>query len=109
MEPNQDVMVACVECTSKVSLGNTIYDKKGTSLICYECYNKLARGIQPEQYKTVQSSEPDKLIYNCRSCGFKFSRSKNFKFNGLCFNCGKESLQIEQTQEKLIRNRKTLL
>lgn len=102
-------MVNCIACTCKVPIGSTIYDKTGTSLICFECYNKLMKGEQIEQYKTIQSSDPDKLKYLCRNCGFKFSRGRTFKFNGLCFNCGKETVTMEQTTEVIVRNRKTLL
>lgn len=109
MELDQDIIVACTVCTSKTQIGSTTYDRTGKNLICFGCYNKIVQGKQPEVYRTIQSENPDRLFYNCVACGYKFSRSKEFKFNGLCFHCGKNTIQIEQTQQTITRQRKTLL
>ncbi len=75
MVPNQEAIIACTRCSSMVSIGQTTYDNNGKSLICFGCYNKLARGVEPD--RILQSAEaPDKVDYKCLACGFKFSRAK---------------------------------
>ena len=106
--PNQDVIISCTRCTVNVPIGQTTYESNSRNLICFNCYNKLARGVQPD--RVVQYAEaPDKINYKCIACGFKFTRAKAFQFGGHCFNCGKAAVQAEQTKEILARDRKSLL
>ncbi len=108
-QPKQEVLVSCSKCTLRVPIGHTIYTKDGQNLMCFECYNKIIKGIEPEAYKTVQSAEmPKKINYICIACGFKFSRVETFHFGGYCFNCGKAHVQVEN---KIIetKDKKTLL
>ncbi len=108
MIPNQDVVISCTRCTVNVPIAQTTYDGSGRNLICFNCYNKIAKGIEPD--KVVQTAEvPDKISYKCLSCGFKFARSSSFHFGGHCFNCGKTSVQKEETQQIMLRDRKSLL
>ena len=105
---NQDVVVSCTRCANSVPIGHTTYDSNGKNLICFNCYNKLVKGIKPD--RVVQSAEiPDRVKYNCLSCGFKFSRTITFHFGGHCFNCGKSAVQREETKQVLVRDRKSLL
>ncbi len=106
---NQDVIISCTRCASNVLIGHSTYDSSGKNLICFNCYNKIVRGLKPD--RIIQSAlTSDKMQYNCLSCGFKFSRSTSFHFGGNCFNCGKSSVQRTQTGESVVfRDRKTLL
>ena len=105
---NQEILVHCNQCNLKVPIGQTTYNEN-KNLICFECYNKIAQGITPEPYKTVQSAEsPSKIYYSCNYCGFKFSRSEDFSFTGICINCGKKTAKTEQRVE-ILKDRKTLL
>ena len=108
MKVNQDILVSCNQCTLKVPITQTTYDKDGKNLICFECYNKLAQGIEPQVYKTIQSADfPKKIHYKCLNCTFKFSRSEEFSFTGICVNCGKKNIEIEQ--KIVAKDRKSLL
>ncbi len=104
---NQDVVVACASCSAKVPISQTTYgDDK--NLICFSCYNSIARGSRPD--RVVQTSiAPDKIYYKCNVCGFSFSRSANFQFGGHCFNCGKKSVQVIATNDIVMKDRKSLL
>lgn len=106
---NQDILISCARCASNMSINHSTYDSGGKNLICFNCYNKIVRGLKPD--KLVQSAlTPDKMLYNCLSCGFKFSRTTSFQFGGHCFNCGKSSVQRAETGENVVfRDRKTLL
>ena len=105
---NQDVVISCTRCTSSVPIGQTTYDINGKNLICFNCYNKIVRGAKPD--RLVQSAEmPERLNYTCLACGFKFSRAVAFQFGGHCFNCGKPSVQREETKQIVMRDRKSLL
>lgn len=104
----QEVTVSCTRCTSNIPIGQTTYDSSGRSLICFNCYNKIARGEQP--HKIIQTAVPtDRINYRCFNCKFKFSRSINFNFNGICFNCGRTSVELEETKQIVMKDRKSLL
>ena len=106
---NQDILVSCNKCTAKVPITQTTYDQGGKNLICFECYNKLAKGLEPEPYKTLQSAEyPKRISYTCSHCHFKCSRTEDFVFNGLCVNCGRRAVQTEEKQF-VLKDRKSLL
>ena len=108
MMPNQDVIISCTRCTVNVPIGQTTYENNSKNLICFNCYNKLARGTQPD--RIIQTSEaPERLSYKCLSCGSKFSRSREFSFGGQCFHCGKTTVQMEETRQILSKDRKSLL
>lgn len=108
MVPNQDVVISCTRCTVNVPIGQTTYENNSRNLICFNCYNKLARGVQPDVL--VQSAQaPDRVGYKCLACGFRFARSKTFHFGGHCFNCGKPTVQLEETRQVMVRDRKNLL
>jgi len=110
MKVNQDILISCTQCALKVPITQTTYNKNGKDLICFECYNKLAKGIEPEQYKTVQSAEyPRKINYKCMSCHYKFSRPENFPFTGICVYCGKKNVSAEQPPQVILKDRKNLL
>ncbi len=105
---NQDLMVTCTRCTSSISIGQTTYDTTGRNLICFNCYNKIARGEEPE--KIIQRAEPvDRVNYKCLRCSFSFSRNTNFQFMGICFNCGCHAVQRERSAEIVMKDRKSLL
>jgi len=96
MVPDQDVIISCTRCTINVPIGQTTYETNSRNLICFNCYNKLARGLQPD--KIIQSA-----------CSYKFSRSREFQFGGRCFHCGKAAVQVEETKQILAKDRKSLL
>ncbi len=104
----QDVIISCTRCTSNIPISQTTYENNTKNLICFNCYNKLAKGVQPD--RLVQSAEaPQKLNYKCIACGYSFSRLKEFQFGGHCFHCGKPTVQLEQSTESLTKDRKSLL
>lgn len=104
----QELTVSCTRCTSNVLISHTTYDPSGRNLICFNCYNKLAKGEQP--YKVVQTAVPsDRTNYRCFNCNYKFSRLNTFQFTGICFNCGKRTVEIEETKQIIEKDRKTLL
>ena|SRR3989338_1491841 len=108
MVPNQDVIISCTRCTINVPIGQTTYENNSKNLICFNCYNKIARGVQPD--KLIQSAElPEKIDYKCIACGFNFSRGREFSFGGHCFNCGKATVQIQETKQVIAKDRKSLL
>ena len=110
MVPKQEVLVSCNRCTVKVPIGQTIYEKDGQNLICFECYNKIAKGLEPEVYKTMQSADlPAMISYRCNNCNFKFSRPDTFQFGGHCFNCGKAHVVVEEKVVIPMKDRKSLL
>src|SRR3989338_74382 len=93
--PNEESIISCTRCSINVPISQTTYENSSKNLICFECYNKMARGQQPERI-ILHAESPYKVDYKCMSCGFKFSRGKEFAFGGRCFNCGKASVQTEQ-------------
>ena len=107
MMPNQDIVISCTRCTLNVPIAQTTYDNNGKNLICFNCYNHVVKGIQPD--KIVQTAQVDRVNYSCLSCHFKFSRNASFQFGGKCFNCGKHAVQAEATQQVVARDRKSLL
>jgi len=108
LKPNQDVVIACTSCSIKVPISQTTYDNSGKNLICFDCYNLIAKGDRPD--RLVQSAEaPEKVYYKCMACGYSFSRSISFHFGGRCFNCSKQSVQVIDTKEVLVKDRKSLL
>lgn len=108
MVPNQDVIISCTRCTANVPIGQTTYENNSKNLICFNCYNKIARGVEPDRVvQTLQA--PDRIAYKCLACGFGFSRTKTFQFGGHCFNCGKATVQREETKQFVLRDRKSLL
>ena len=110
VKPNQEVLISCTRCTVKVPIGQTVYEKNGQDVICFECYNKIASGVEPEVYRTIQSAEgPRRINYKCDYCGFRFSRLETFQFGGRCFNCGKEHVGAEEQKTFFTKDRKTLL
>lgn len=105
---DQDVIISCTRCTVNVPIGQTTYENNSKNLICFNCYNKLARGQQPD--KIFQTAEaPERTSYKCLSCGFKFTRGREFSFGGQCFNCGKKAVQAEMTRQILTKDKKSLL
>ena len=108
MEPNQDVVIACTSCSNKVPISQTTYGSSNKNLICFSCYNTLARGNKPD--KLVQSADmPDRVNYKCMHCNHSFSRASSFQFGGQCFNCGRKSVQVVDTKEIMMKDRKSLL
>lgn len=104
---DQDVIISCTRCTATVPIAQTTYENNSKNLICFNCYNKLAKGVQPD--RVLQSSEtPQRIDYKCIACGYSFSRPKEFQFGGHCYNCGKAAVQAEQNQT-LTKDRKSLL
>ena len=109
MSQNQEVLISCKKCTLRVPIGKTTYDKDGNSLICYDCYNRIAMGLEPKEYKTIQSADmPKRIHYKCGNCNFEFSRSEDFAFGGLCINCGKDQVKVNNKIIE-IEHGKTLL
>ena len=108
MSPKQDMIITCKRCDLTVPINQTTYDGSGKDLICFECYNKIAKGLEPEKYNTLQSAEPNKVHYKCNNCHYGFSRNIGFAFNGLCFNCGKQTVEIDGMKVE-VRDRKSLL
>src|SRR3990167_9181786 len=108
MEQNMQVM--CKRCSSKVPLSKMRYDKSGNNLICGECYVKLyTPSVEEEKPAVYQSAVSNRVKYNCLSCGFKFSRAEGFSFGGKCFNCGKQTVQREDTKSVMVKDSKNLL
>lgn len=108
MVHDQDVIISCTRCTINVPIGQTTYENNSKNLICFNCYNKIIKGVRPD--KIIQSADmPDKTDYKCLACGFRFTRARNFQFGGHCFNCGKSAVQMEETKQVLVRDRKSLL
>ncbi len=108
MMPNQDIIISCTRCTINVPIAQTTYNNGGKSLICFNCYNQVVKGSGPE--RIMQNADlPERVNYNCLSCGFKFSRGASFQFGGKCFNCGKQAVQAEATKQMIARERKSLL
>ncbi len=105
---NQDLMITCSRCTNSASIGQTTYDSTGRNLICFNCYNKIARGEEPE--KVIQkAAPPERTNYKCIKCGFSFSRNVTFQFTGICFHCGSHTVHIEKNPEIVMQDRKSLL
>ena len=107
MDYDQDVIIACTGCSKKVPITQATYgtDK---SLICFSCYNLIARGAKPD--RILQSAEaPEKVYYKCNNCGYNFSRAVSFHFGGACFNCGKYAVETIQSNEMIMKDRKSLL
>ncbi|HLC85931.1 MAG TPA: hypothetical protein VJG30_01435 [Candidatus Nanoarchaeia archaeon] len=108
MESNQDIIIACTSCSSRVPISQTTYGSSGKNLICFDCYNSIAKGNKPE--RVVQSADvPDRVSYKCMSCSHSFSRASTFQFGGQCFNCGKKSVQVVETKDIVMKDRKSLL
>lgn len=106
----QDMIVTCNRCALTVPINQTTYDNGGKSLICFDCYNKIVQGLETGQYKIIQSGDvPKRLNYRCSFCNFEVSRSENFTVTGICFNCGKKSLQPSEQNQMMLRDRKSLL
>ena len=107
----QNVQVMCKRCSSKVPLSKMRYDKNGANLICVSCYTQLYTTAQNQEEKkeVYQSAVSDRIKYHCLSCGFKFSRAEDFSFGGLCFNCGKPTVQREDTKQIIVKDSKSLL
>ena len=98
----QRVEVVCKKCSSKIPLSQMRSDKNQGVLVCVNCFE----GKSEEFY---QSADSKRVKYHCQACGFKFSRGENFSFNGLCFNCGKKSVQREDTKVVVMKDSKNLL
>ena len=108
MGHDQEVTISCAFCSVNVPIAQTTYNLTGKELICFNCYNKLAKGKQPD--KVMQSEEaPEKISYNCTYCSFQFSRARSFEVSGRCVNCGRHSLKVEETNQIILRDRKSLL
>ena len=108
MEQNTQIM--CKRCSSKVPISKMRYDKTGNNLICNSCYGKLYNPPPEEKKSEVyQSAVSDRVKYHCLSCGYKFSRAEGFSFGGKCFNCGKQTVQREDTKQVLVKDSKNLL
>jgi len=59
MDYDQEVNIACTSCSKKVPISQATYGT-GKSLICFSCYNLIARGAKPD--RIVQSAEaPEKV------------------------------------------------
>ncbi|MEK6947898.1 MAG: hypothetical protein AABX19_01505 [Nanoarchaeota archaeon] len=107
MDYDQEVNIACTSCSKKVPISQATYGT-GKSLICFSCYNLIARGAKPD--RIIQSAEaPEKVNYKCNNCGYNFSRSVNFHFGGACFNCGKYAVEVMKSNEVIMKDRKSLL
>ncbi len=104
----QKIQMVCKNCSLKVPISKLRYDKTGDGLICYECYEKLY-ALKKERPQVYQSATSDRVKYHCLSCGYKFSRAESFDFGGKCFNCGKQSVQREDTKQVLMKDSKNLL
>ncbi|MBI5391431.1 hypothetical protein HZB00_00350 [Candidatus Woesearchaeota archaeon] len=105
---DQDILVSCRECATKYTLAEMKHDDSGENLICKECYKKLYGGKNNES-RLIQSAESKRINYKCFNCGYAFSRSESFNFGGICVNCGKTSVQREDTKTIFIKNKKQLL
>lgn len=108
----QNIQVMCKRCSSKVPLSKMRHDKAGNNLICNACYYKLYRqnnASEEEKSDVYQSAVSNRIRYNCLSCGYKFSRTEGFTFGGACFNCGKHTVQREDTKTVLMKDSKNLL
>lgn len=104
----QEVMIVCKKCDVSVPINKATYDLSGKDLICFECYNKLTKGEEPEKYKTLQSANSNQVHYKCTYCKHTFSRAEDFHFNGLCFNCGKPNVEVDGKHVSF-KDRKSLL
>ena len=105
----QNMQILCKRCSLKVPISKMRYDQSGDNLICTSCYERLYKKEEAEKPQVYQSAVSDRVKYNCLSCGFKFSRSEEFSFGGLCFNCGKPTVQREDTKRVIVKDSKNLL
>ena len=85
----------CSRCGEKVKKNQVRFDKKGESLICYECYSKgttvrkgspsLSRGDPDARVP----SKPDKYNkYVCRDCRYNFKYKEGSRQRLRCPYCG---------------------
>ncbi len=103
----QNIQVMCKRCSSKVPLSKMRHDRAGENLVCVSCYNKMYASNEPP--KVYQTAESNRVKYSCLSCGYKFARAEGFSFGGACFNCGKKSVQREDTKSVVMKDGKNLL
>jgi len=79
--------VTCKQCSNRVLIKETILDKKVGALVCNFCVEKTMR--EAEKARKLAEQQPPKVYYTCTNCNYKFTRSINFVFSGVCFYCGK--------------------
>ncbi len=103
----EETLILCQRCSSKKDMNQMKLDKAQNILLCAKCYYQVyAKG---KEDRVLQAADVKRVHYSCMHCGYKFSRSESFVFGGLCFNCGRNMLQREDTKELLVRPAKTLL
>ncbi len=99
----QDILVTCRSCTSKVNLAEMYRDGSSENLVCKSCYKKMYYGKNNEG-RLMQAGVPNKIHYQCLNCSYSFSRAPNFNLGGVCVNCGKQALQRKDTKEILAKD-----
>lgn len=91
MRTGQDVIVVCKKCSSRVSMGDMNFDRGFGDFVCSRCY----KGEKPMIKDRVILPNKERIKYRCGECGYAFSRSLDFQFNGYCYNCGKKCVEVE--------------
>ncbi|HLD11100.1 MAG TPA: hypothetical protein VJB89_03385 [Candidatus Nanoarchaeia archaeon] len=91
-------MVKC-KCGNLVDIKEMKYGLNGKELICNQCHQVQQANFKRKIFggniginKIVGNKKlgsGDRMLYYCDHCGFKFSRKKDFLFNGRCPNCSK--------------------
>lgn len=108
MQFEQQRLVSCEVCSTRVNVKDMKFDMTGTSLICQECYERQAsRSTRFMEQKNLGESAAierrlerakntiNYIFYKCEGCQYSFSRKVDFKFNN-CPNCGCQSVKIMQ-------------
>lgn len=124
MEEKKNISIVCSKCGKRAGANEMKMDKKTDSLICIQCYieqNKKKKSFwdflnvfkrkdvvedepeeempvmqEPEKTAEEKPKEPEKSIFMCPSCNYKFSR-KNEQFSGTCPYCGSRNLEKIET------------
>lgn len=97
-----DSKIKC-KCGNRVDIKEMKYGISGQELVCDQChqtqqanFKRKLFGANSEVAKKVGGKKidgGDRMFYYCENCGFKFSRKKDFCFNGRCPNCSKYSIK----------------
>jgi len=88
----EDVMVKCKKCNGLAPASQMKLDIEFGKMICPDCIKSKSK--KKDESKQVPVS--DKIHYVCKSCDYKFARSKDIANPNNCPYCGKPTIDVEK-------------
>ncbi len=93
----EEVLLSCKRCSTKVPKSSVKYNSTGEYLICSPCYAKEHGDVKTAETKQRTydpiTSNLERVDYECGSCGYNYSRKAGLNFTSNCPYCSRNTVK----------------